>query len=52
MFVIAVAPHFNGFLVGMADRRGLGFGLYMAVDLALVADVLPDQDAPPRTWAS
>lgn len=22
---------------------GLGFGLYMAVDLALVADVLPDQ---------
>jgi MFS family permease len=23
---------------------GLGFGLYMAVDLALVADVLPDSD--------
>ena len=24
---------------------GLGFGLYMAVDLALVADVLPDTDS-------
>ena len=24
---------------------GLGFGMYMAVDLALVADVLPDQDS-------
>ncbi len=23
---------------------GLGFGVYMAVDLALVADVLPDKD--------
>jgi hypothetical protein len=23
---------------------GLGFGVYMAVDLALVADVLPDTD--------
>jgi MFS family permease len=34
---------FNGFLVGMAIG-GLGFGLYTAVDLALVADVLPDQD--------
>jgi len=41
MFVIAVAGNFNGFLVGMAIG-GLGFGLYMAVDLALVADVLPD----------
>jgi MFS family permease len=42
MFVIAVAADFNGFLVGMAIG-GLGFGLYMAVDLALVADVLPDK---------
>jgi MFS family permease len=41
MFVIAFASGFNGFLVGMAVG-GLGFGLYMAVDLALVADVLPD----------
>jgi MFS family permease len=43
MFVIAVASNFNGFLVGMAIG-GLGFGLYVAVDLALVADVLPDKD--------
>jgi MFS family permease len=41
LFVVAVATHFNGFLVGMAIA-GLGFGIYMAVDLALVADVLPD----------
>ena len=41
MFVIAVASTFNGFLVGMAVG-GFGFGLYTAVDLALVADVLPD----------
>ena len=33
----------NGFLVGMAIG-GLGFGLYMAVDLALVVDVLPGTD--------
>ncbi len=43
LFVIAVASDFNGFLVGMAIG-GLGFGMYMAVDLALVADVLPDTD--------
>jgi MFS family permease len=43
MFVVAVASDFNGFLVGMAIS-GLGFGLYMAVDLALVVDVLPNQD--------
>jgi MFS family permease len=43
MFVIAIAITFNGFLVGMAIA-GLGFGVYMAVDLALVVDVLPDQD--------
>jgi MFS family permease len=43
LFVIAVASSFNGFLVGMAIG-GLGFGMYMAVDLALVADVLPDRD--------
>jgi MFS family permease len=40
LFVIAAASSFNGFLVGMAIG-GLGFGLYMAVDLALVVDVLP-----------
>jgi len=43
LFVVAIASHFNGFLVGMAIS-GIGFGMYMAVDLALVADVLPDQD--------
>lgn len=42
MFVIAIAAHFDGFLVGMAVA-GLGFGLYLAVDLALVADVLPNK---------
>src|SRR6478752_7186331 len=43
MFAIAIASNFNGYLVGMAIG-GLGFGVYMAVDLALVADVLPDTD--------
>ena len=39
--MLAVASNVNGFLIGMAIG-GLGFGRYMAVDLALVADVLPD----------
>ena len=43
MFVVAIASNVNGFLVGMAIS-GLGFGVYVAVDLALVADVLPDRD--------
>jgi MFS family permease len=41
LFWVALASDFNGYLVGMAVA-GLGFGLYMAVDLALVVDVLPD----------
>ena len=40
MFVVAAATEFNAFLVGMAIA-GLGFGIYIAVDLALVVDVLP-----------
>jgi MFS family permease len=43
MFVIALASDFEGFLVGMAVG-GLGFGVYVAVELALVVDVLPDKD--------
>src|SRR5256884_6531464 len=43
MFAVAIASNFNGFLLGMAIS-GLGFGIYTAVDLALVADVLPNKD--------
>jgi len=42
LFVIAIASSFSGFLVGMAIS-GLGFGVYAAVDLALVVDVLHDK---------
>jgi MFS family permease len=40
LLVIATAGGPAGYLVGMAVS-GLGFGMYMAVDLALVVDVLP-----------
>jgi len=43
LFVLAAATDVNGFLVGMAIS-GLGFGVYFAVDLALVTQVLPDHD--------
>jgi MFS family permease len=43
LFVLAAAADINGFLVGMAIS-GLGFGVYFAVDLALVTQVLPDKD--------
>jgi MFS family permease len=43
MFAVAIASNFNGFLVGVAIS-GLGFGMYAAVDLALVADVLPNPE--------
>ena len=43
LFGVAVASDFNGFLVAVAIS-GLGFGMYMAVDLALVTDVLPDTE--------
>ena len=41
LFVIAASSSVDGYLVGMAIG-GLGFGMYMAVDLALVVDVLTD----------
>jgi MFS family permease len=40
MFVVALAGDFGGFLVGVAIS-GVGFGVYVAVDLALVTEVLP-----------
>ena len=43
LFVMAIGSDFNDFLVGMAIS-GLGFGVYVAVDLALVVDVLPASD--------
>ena len=43
LFAIAAASSVEGYLLGMAIG-GLGFGMYMAVDLALVVDVLPDAD--------
>ena len=44
LLVIATAGDLNGYLVGMTVS-GLGFGVYMAVDLALVVDVLPRTDS-------
>jgi MFS family permease len=41
LLLIAGASSVEGYLVGMTVG-GLGFGMYMAVDLALVVDVLPD----------
>jgi len=42
MFVLALATGLDAFFVAMAIS-GLGLGLYVAVDLALVVDVLPDR---------
>lgn len=44
LLAIAGTTDFDRFLVGMA-LAGLGFGVYVAVDLALVADVLPDDSS-------
>lgn len=41
LVIIATASGTDGYLLGMG-LGGLGFGMYMAVDLALVVDVLPD----------
>jgi MFS family permease len=43
LLVVAGAHDVHGYLIGMA-LGGLGFGMYMAVDVALVVDVLPDPD--------
>ncbi|MBF4770502.1 MFS transporter [Nocardioides agariphilus] len=44
LFLISAADDYDGFLVGMA-LGGVGFGVYLAVDLALVADVLPGPES-------
>jgi MFS family permease len=41
LLVLAGATGVSGYLVGMG-LGGAGFGMYMAVDVALVVDVLPD----------
>ena len=41
LLLIASAGSLDGYFVGMTIS-GLGFGMYMAVDLALVVDLLPD----------
>lgn len=41
LFVIASATSVDGYLIGMGIG-GVGFAMYMAVDLALVVDVLSD----------
>jgi MFS family permease len=41
LFVVASSTEMTAFLVAMAIT-GIGIGIYFAVDLALVADVLPD----------
>ncbi|MEV4644986.1 MFS transporter [Saccharopolyspora sp. NPDC049357] len=43
LLVIGLAGSFSTFLVGMV-LTGLGQGVYLAVDLALVADVLPNRE--------
>jgi len=45
--IIAFAPNYTTFLVGMAIS-GAGQGIYIAVDLALVTDVLPSQETAAR----
>jgi MFS family permease len=47
LVMIALASGIGGYLVGMAVS-GVGFGMYLAVDLALVVDVLPDSDTAAR----
>jgi MFS family permease len=42
LWIVAAADSYPAFLVGMAVT-GMGHGVYFAVDLALVTDVLPDR---------
>jgi MFS family permease len=42
LWLVALADSYSLFLVGMA-ATGIGHGLYFAVDLALVTEVLPDR---------
>jgi MFS family permease len=44
LLVIAFASSYTWFLVGMTIS-GAGLGMYLAVDLALATDVLPDREA-------
>jgi len=41
LLLIATADGLAGYFIGMTIS-GLGFGMYMAVDLALIVDLLPD----------
>ncbi len=43
LLTVALSSHMSLFLVAMAIT-GAGIGIYFAVDLALVTDVLPDRD--------
>lgn len=43
LWIIALADSYTMFLAGMA-ATGIGHGLYFAVDLALVTEVLPDRE--------
>ena len=43
LWIVALADSYPMFLAGMA-ATGIGHGLYFAVDLALVTEVLPDRE--------
>lgn len=43
LWIVALADSYAMFLVGMA-ATGIGHGLYFAVDLALMTEVLPDRE--------
>jgi MFS family permease len=42
LIIASIVTNFNGYLVAMGIA-GIGYGAFLAVDLALVADVLPDR---------